>query len=274
MTMRLAALLVLLLLASCTAAPPVPLTRAPPIPYPPSVRERLLAIAEAEWREWGSVVIEADGARTTPEGAEARPANFPRVLAYWRAVPDDEGAIAANRELYAAALRGAARGAALWQEPAWSAAFISYLMVRAGVDVREFPPNAAHGAYIDALIRDARDYPATAPFVPHSPASYAPRAGDLLCADRSATPLADWRQRVEDGGRFRPLHCDLVVAARPGVVEAIGGNVADAVTLTRFATDAAGRLLPRPPGAPVLFLVLQNRLGQLPPWTARVEEGT
>ncbi|MFL5333718.1 MAG: hypothetical protein ACJ8H8_11185, partial [Geminicoccaceae bacterium] len=34
------------------------------------------------------------------------PANFPRVLAYWRAVPEDEGAIARNRRLYAEALAG------------------------------------------------------------------------------------------------------------------------------------------------------------------------
>jgi len=171
-----------------------------------------------------------------------------------------------NRRLYAAALAGAPVGEALCQEPAWSAAFISYLMLRAGVDRREFPGNAAHAHYIDALIRDAAAFPATAPFLPHAPQDYAPRPGDLICADRSSRPLAHWRFRAEDAGRFRPLHCDIAIFAAPGWVGAVGGNVGDSVTLTRFATDASGRLLPRPPGAPVLFLVLQNRLGQLPPW--------
>ena len=92
------------------------------------------------------------------------------MLAYWRAVPKDEGAIATNRRLYAAALAGAPDGAALWREPFWSAAFISYVLGAAGVDRREFPPSASHSDYVDALIRDALAFPATAPFLPRSPA--------------------------------------------------------------------------------------------------------
>ena len=46
----------------------------------------------------------------------------------------------------------------------------------------------------------------------------------------------------------------------------IGGNIRDAVTLSLFPTDAAGRLLPRRPGEPTWFAVFENRLGRLPPW--------
>ncbi|MFC7689702.1 DUF2272 domain-containing protein [Paeniroseomonas aquatica] len=56
----------------------------------------------------------------------------------------------------------------------------------------------------------------------------APRPGDLLCADRGPAPIRDWRQRAADAGRFRPMHCDIVVAAGPGAVEAVGGNVSTA----------------------------------------------
>ncbi|MBK1660653.1 DUF2272 domain-containing protein [Paracraurococcus ruber] len=256
------ALLPLLLLLGCAAPPAAP---EPPLPYPPSARERLLRVALAEWAEWGGITVAA-GARPPSTRAESDPANFPRVLAYWRAVPEDEGAIALNRRRFAAALARQPGGEALWQDPYWSAAFISWLMQAAGVDRREFPPSAAHAAYVDALIRDAALFPATAPFLPRSPGEVPPQPGDLLCADRGRTPIQDWRQRAADAGRFRPMHCDIVVAAGPGWVDAIGGNVLDAVTRTRFPADASGYLLPAPPGAPVFFAILENRLGRLFPW--------
>jgi hypothetical protein len=255
-------LALLLVLGACAVAVPP----APPLAYPPAARERMLRIALAEWAEWGEVVAPAD-AGPAASGAESDPANFPRVLAYWRAVPEDEGAIARNRALYAAALEGRAEGAALWQVPYWSAAFISYVLGAAGVDTREFPPSAAHAHYVDALIRDALAFPATAPFLPHGPAEYAPRPGDLLCADRSPAPIDHWTRRAADAGAFRPMHCDIVVATGPGFVDAIGGNVRDAVTRTRFAADESGYLLPRPLGAPVWFAVFENRLGRLSPWS-------
>jgi hypothetical protein len=255
-------LLLLLLLGACAAPRPLP---EPPLPYPPAARERMLRIALAEWAEWGGVVV-APGQRPPTARAESDPANFPRVLAYWRAVPQDEGAVARNRRLYAAALAGDPQGAALWQEPFWSAAFVSYVMQAAGVDRREFPGDAAHAAYVDALIADATRFPATAPFLPRSPFEVPPRPGDLLCADRGRTPIRDWRERAADQGRFRPMHCDIVVEAGPGYVDAIGGNVLDAVTRTRFPADASGYLLPEPPGAPAWFAIFENRLGRLPPW--------
>lgn len=269
----LAALLLALLPAAC-AAPPAPSAGlAPPLPYPPSARERMLRLALAEWEEWGRIVVEPTASPALHEdapgglpGPESAPASFPRVLAYWRATEEGEAAIARNRARYANALANPGAPASLWSEPAWSAAFISYVMRGAGVDRREFPPSAAHAFYIDGMMADARDFPATAPFLPRDWTGYAPQPGDLLCADRSGRPLAHWQARWDEIGRFRPMHCDIVVAAGPGVVEAVGGNVADAVTLSRFPADAAGRLLPRAAGGPAWFAVFENRLGRLPPW--------
>ncbi|MBX9699716.1 MAG: DUF2272 domain-containing protein [Acetobacteraceae bacterium] len=259
-----------LALSACAAPAPLAVPE-PPLSYPPAARERVLRIALAEWREWGARVVEADqpAGPAVPDPAESRPEGFPRILAYWRALDDDEGAVARNRGLYRAALAGRAEGAALWREPFWSAAFVSYVMRAAGVDRAEFPPAAAHATYVDAMIAQARHFPDTAPFVPHDPAARAPQPGDLVCADRSARPLPDWRARLAETGRFRPMHCDLVVATGPGWIGAIGGNVRDAVTLTRFPADAAGYLLPRPAGAGLNWLaVFESRLGCLPPWPA------
>lgn len=256
---------VLVLLAACAApAPPAP--PPPPLAYPPLARERMLRLALAEWQEWGCAVTGEVGppiaagcdGGSAPQ-REGDPAGFPRILAYWRAVPDAPRAIPDNRARYLAALRG--EPSALWAEPFWSAAFISWVLGAAGVDAAEFAPSASHSSYLDHLDRLAEAHPGAAPFVPRDPRSYAPRPGDLACRDRSPRgALADWSERAAERGRFRPMHCDIVVAATPGIVEAVGGNVADAVTLARWPADAQGRVL-----APLL-VVMENRLGRLPPW--------
>lgn len=257
-------ILLLLLLGACAA----PL--AAPLPYPPAARERIVRIALAEWADWGGVVVEA-GAPDGPTGAESAPANFPRVLAYWRAVPKDEGAIERNRALYARAIAGTG-GDGLWREPYWSAAFVSWLFSAAGVDRAEFAGDAAHALYLDHLDRVAALFPAEAPLVPREAWERAPEPGDILCFDRSSRPLTRWAERRGEAGRFRPMHCDLVVATGPGVVEAVGGNVGDAVSLTRLPADGFGRALATPEGRAVL-VVVESRIGRLPPFGAAVVSG-
>jgi hypothetical protein len=254
-------LLAVLALAACATPPP-------PVVYPPSAAERVVRIALAEWQDWGG--LEREAFAPQPEASpEANPANFPRVLAYWRAVPTDYGTVARNRRRYEALMAGERppRGS-LWGDTAWSAAFVSWVFVSAGVDAREFPPSATHAFYLDALISDSRLYPDTAAFLPHAPEDHAPRPGDLLCIDRSRRPLSHWTERALDNGRARPMHCDIVVRTALGVVEAVGGNVQDSVTLTRFPADTVGRVLPAPSWAPPIVVVMESRLGRLPPWTA------
>ena len=259
-------LVALLLLASACAAPAR--EEAPPLPYPPAAAERVLRLALAEWRDWGGITRDAWSGTEDVPSAEADPAHFPRVLAYWQAVPEDHGAVRDNRRRYALALAGQREAVALWAEPHWSAAFISWVFRAAGVDSPEFPPSATHAFYLDGLIATARRWPDAAAFIPHAPADRAPAPGDLLCFDRGPAPLTHWTQRLAEAGRARPMHCDLVVATAPGVVEAVGGNVRDAVTLTRFPVDATGRLLPPPPGRRPMLVVMESRLGRLPPWGA------
>jgi hypothetical protein len=256
----------LALLIGC-AAPPIAQIQ-PPLSYPPAARERMLRLATAEWQEWGCVTVGLPGpslatcAARASASPENDPQNFPRVLAYWRAVPQSGDAIPANRARYARALSGEG-GGNLWAEPFWSAAFISWVIGAAGVDAPEFAPDASHSRYLDHLDALASAYPARAPFLPRDPALYAPAPGDLVCRDRSSRPLLAWAQRANERGQFRPMHCDIVIAAGPGVVEAVGGNVSDTVALARWATDAEGRLLPDP--RPFL-VIMENRLGRTPPF--------
>lgn len=254
----------LLLLAGCAVAPEAdPL---PPLSYPPAAAERVVRIATAEWQDWGSVTRQAWGEAQEAAPREADPANFPRIMAYWQAVPEDHGAIPLNRRRYAQALAGQAEGAALWSTPYWSAAFIAWVFRAAGVDAVEFPPSATHAFYLDGLIATARNWPAEAPFIPHAPADRAPAPGDLLCFDRSPAPLRHWTERLAETGRARAMHCDIVIATPAGEVQAVGGNVLDAVTMTRYPAGPDGRLLPAPPGRRPLLLLMESRLGRLPPW--------
>jgi len=251
----------------CAAAPQVVQIPAP-LSYPPAARERILRLATAEWRDWGCVTAGLPGPAITacqPDAAaapESAPQNFPRILAYWRSVPQSAEAIPANRALYARALRGEG-GGNLWAEPFWSAAFISWVIGAAGVDAPEFAPDASHSRYLDHLDSLAEAHPALAPFLPRDPTLYAPQAGDLVCRDRSRRGLTSWAARAAERGQFRPMHCDIVITTVPGVVEAVGGNVADTVALARWATDGEGRLLPDP--RPFL-VIMENRLGRTPPW--------
>lgn len=251
------------LLAACATPTPPPAAMAPPLLYPPAARQRMLDIALAEWRDWGA--LDLVGWERLPPGRESDPANFPRLVAYWASVREGPAVIARQRALYSGLIE-AGVPAALWADPPWSAAFVSHVLRAAGVDAAEFPPAAAHATYIDAQLALALAFPGRAPFVPHAPEARAPTAGDLLCADRSTVPLAHWTARLAEAGRFRPMHCDIVVATPAGEVLAVGGNVGDAVVRRRFPADAAGVVRPAPAGEPPFVLLLENRLGRLAPW--------
>lgn len=260
----------MLLLALATGCAAVPEAQ-PPVPYPAAARDRLVRIALAEWEEWGRLFVDHTGVEMAAPVEERREDDleaFPAVLAYWSSVPGREETIARNIERLRS-VQGTASGyAPLWTEVPWSAAFVSFLARSAGYDRADVPSADAHWRIVDALMAREAAWPGLAAFAVASPAATAPVPGDILCATRGAERgrYAAPEDRAAEAGRTVPMHCDIVVGIRPGVVEAVGGNVGDAVRMVLLPALNDGRIAPEvPEGAPEMpgwFVLFQNRAGR------------
>lgn len=127
----------------------------------------------------------------------------------------------------------------------WSAAFVSWIMVRAGV--QGFVRSPRHIDYIRAAYRGGT---AGTPYRLVDPALDKPAPGDLLCflRDRSTALSHDGLVKaLGAGGADRwKSHCEVVVAANVGgdrTLYLVGGNVANAVVMRKLALDRTGRLV-------------------------------
>lgn len=234
MTLRWSASLVAAVLAAgCAVAPPERAPRLTPsddiLPnfVVPDTRARMVYLAREEWALFGRPVVREQGAESElefPPGVEAthevQGPMLTRVMMYWYAVTH-QPIVGYQGEL----------------RP-WSAAFISWLARSAGVPESQFPSTTWHWDYI----HQGLDAPAGARFVTRDARRYAPKVGDLICAPRAdtfGTELPDFAH-LRRGG----YHCDLVVEVHDGELDAIGGNVLDAVSMSHVALDPDGRVIP------------------------------
>ncbi|WP_374565512.1 DUF2272 domain-containing protein [Ideonella sp.] len=246
-------------LASCLAAiwlsscgtPMVLRPKVPPTAVPPEKIARLLAEADAEWARWGRklahvrpgeplCLLVSDGScRDVDDGCgqEQTAALCPVVNDYWQAVPE--------RFVNTCRLVDVCE----WQWPrdsgltrddnkAWSAAFVSAMMARAGFTTTEFMPTGRHALYIEA----ARDGYASAYEVVRTPSVVSP--GDVICSSRGRSRYRIDPSTLHAIGAGDEMHCDIVVAVNTpeGHLEAIGGNVKQTVAKTIVPIDADGRL--------------------------------
>ena len=247
---RLAAPLLLLGVAACTASPApsssvkqakdlAPLGPCPPSAWKPeappptaSVKVSMVLLAVQEWGRFAkqTVTFSLDGTtRTETLGIREKEAPE-RVTDYWRAVDQP--------------------GRSGMDDIAWSAAFISWVVASAGVPRDLFCPDQRHTIYVERIVERARR-PGAA-LIPHRIEAYAPRVGDLVCASRegSGTTLDNLNRGAG--------HCDIVVEVRPGEIHTIGGNVGDSVSRSIFPSTASGLMTPLR-GRP-FFAVIENRL--------------
>lgn len=211
--------------ATTEAVTPAELLQTVPISTAPPTRGALIAAAKAEWDFFGNQQIDM---RREPFSAprlgllEDEGEAVGRIGEYWRAVGKD--------------LTGADC------QQAWSAAFISWLMVTSNVAPQDFAPNETHFNYL-SFLKDRQNQPS--PQFVLKPAATEPVApGDLICAPRgtnAATTIDDIRPGLAG-------HCDIVVEVHPqeGWVGAIGGNVFNSVSESMLPIDSQSRLQPIP----------------------------
>ena len=200
------------------------------------VATRIAAVACQEHSIWFRPFIDADGHAGTTAVYEAESTRLAdgsqawrRVAAYW----DDSD------------LAGYCHQQATCRDfiidTPWSAAFVSWVMRRAGLV--GFRRSASH---VD-FVRMAWQQPTQGPYQLQSPRGARPAAGDLLCYVRVAQRVLGYENLADNLVSGLPMHCDIVVAATPGeLAYLVGGNVQQSVTMRMLRLDAQGRFADLP----------------------------
>lgn len=233
------ALLALFAMPAAFAADPCPALRGQTAS--PDVATRVAAYACEANNAWYRPFIDLDGRVQGVRTYEAEASALANSIQAWQQVAiywNDSGLLSsaygrpgASECGYAAASRYPSPGCrAFVIDTPWSAAFVSWVMRRAGLP--GFKGSASHVNYV----RDAYRNPAENAYRIYDPAAAKPERGDLLCYVRVASRVYGFGDLATmlsspDGGGLG-MHCDIVVGAEPGkAAYMIGGNVAQAVTL-------------------------------------------
>ncbi len=210
-------------------------------PYEPFGRINAVAIAQREWRLFGQPIDDDPPDTRPPPPPELKPEREPglwqRVGEYWSIGMPPEAEARAWTGKHASF--GYEFPAETDGQYAWSAAFISYVMRIAGAGDR-FPYSPSHSSYINAgarmALRTAQNWDVVARRVD----GYAPQLGDIICTGRDDNRVVRFESLPRGGFQS---HCQIVVAASPGVLDTIGGNVDDAVTLIHVPVSTNGLLM-------------------------------
>jgi hypothetical protein len=138
--------------------------------------------------------------------------------------------------------------------PAWSAAFISFIMRKSGAKDNFFY-HEGHIHYVVKAVRDARSPAAGAKFLGRDPTAHAPKVGDLINAGRGAASgarfsnvLRRYGRNAVPNGSFLPTHSDIVVAVDQAnrKLTTIGGNISNNVDKKTWDLKANGTLVKGP----------------------------
>ncbi|MHA1988424.1 MAG: DUF2272 domain-containing protein, partial [Promethearchaeota archaeon] len=111
---------------------------------------------------------------------------------------------------------------------AWSAAFISYLMKKAGAG-DDFKRSNSHSVYIRQSIKNRKEENEN-PFKGYKPNEVEVSKGDLVCFARQSGVGYDTT------GAYKS-HCDLVIDVKDNKATSIGGNVSNSVSKTIVELD-------------------------------------
>jgi hypothetical protein len=117
----------------------------------------------------------------------------------------------------------------------WSAAFISWVMRKAGAGGK-FKYSASHSVYT-AAAKANRIAQNDSPFKAYRISEVTPRVGDLVCKSRAGSGAT--YDTIRPGMK---THCDIVTGAGPDGLEVVGGNVSNSVSKGRVHLDSAGHI--------------------------------
>ena len=108
---------------------------------------------------------------------------------------------------------------------AWSSAFISYLMKKAGAG-DDFKYAISHSQYIAQAVKNRKE-DNSKKIKAYKPNEVQVKAGDLVCYPRQSGVNYDSKAGYMS-------HCDLIVSADENKAIGIGGNVSDSVSKTTY----------------------------------------
>jgi hypothetical protein len=225
--------------------------------------QRVAAQACAEHRLWYSAFLDEQGRLASFSVAEAdnsqlndgRTPAWRRVVDYWKGtgllygMSGRQGANDCGMGAYA--WPGSAACRAFVVDTPWSAVFVSFAYVRAGVP--GFAPSASHYDFLRQALNSGPD----SSLRYADPDRDAPAVGDLLCFTRGQdSPMGTARMRayVANNGDNIAMHCDIVVAIDDGKLYTVGGNVLQGVTMRTLHVNRNGQLwnLPHRTGTPAV----------------------
>src|SRR5690606_28341553 len=242
-------LVMLCLLLSClpvlTARASDPCMRLAP-PEPQDLRGHIAAAACEEHRLWYRPFIEADGrigVVPVREGQRERLANgqpaWQRVIEYWRGSGLLWQAGAGDCSLGDSA-SPACRAFVL--DTPWSAAFVSWVMQRAGLPA--FNGSASHLGYVRRAYRE----PLLNPYRVSSPQTGQVAVGDMLSSVRGGNGIYGFAELASLLSGNEPglgMHGDIVVGKSiredGWYAYLVGGNVLDSVTMRELPRSPGGR---------------------------------
>jgi hypothetical protein len=180
-----------------------------PVTSGATLRSNIVTVAMNEWLRWGKGTI-----------SESDPKMRSVLEDYWRTgvgwVPSEPN---------------------WWSSWAWSAAFISWVIRKAGAG-SAFKYSSLHTDYVAAAKLNKLTNNSN-PFKAYRITEVAPRVGDLVCLERSNSGVT--YDNVDKGDYAS--HCDIVTEVQSGKLITIGGNLSNSVRQTTVSIDSSGRII-------------------------------
>jgi hypothetical protein len=162
-----------------------------------SFKKKLVNLANEEFDAWNKNGRIKEGNQDT----------LPRLRKYW-----EEGSGIKKDDNY-------------YINEAWSSAFISYLMRKAGAG-DDFKYATSHSQYIEQAVKNRKENNSKK-FKGYKPNEVKVEVGDLVCYPRQSGV-------GYDSGAGYKSHCDLIISINGNTAVGVGGNVSDSVSKKNY----------------------------------------